>query len=300
MVRWVAVLTVAALLAVIVVPWAHAQAPLPPLTQYIQDFDTLANSGTSSTVPTGWAFSETGANANTVYTAGTGSSNTGDTYSFGASGSTERAFGGLRSGNLIPTIGVQFQNNTGGTIGQLSIRYNCEQWRIGVTNRGAADRLDFQYSTDATSLTTGTWIDVDALDCLSTVTSGAAGALDGNANRTVVSSAITGLNIANGASFWLRWNDFDIASSDDGLAVDDYVMDEANPNTITLRTATGRSGLGMGLVAGVVGLGAVGAAVALRRKTYQPPTIVHDAKLEAQAGSPLGENPLDGLDHLVK
>src|SRR5437764_4929258 len=65
-------------------------------TAYTQNFDTLANSGTSSTVPTGWAFSESGTNANTTYTAGTGSSTTGDTYSFGASGNTDRAFGGLQ------------------------------------------------------------------------------------------------------------------------------------------------------------------------------------------------------------
>ena len=41
---------------------------------YTQDFNTLASSGTSSTVPTGWEFSESGTSANTIYTAGTGSS----------------------------------------------------------------------------------------------------------------------------------------------------------------------------------------------------------------------------------
>lgn len=298
--RWSVGLAIAALLTVIAVPFVHAQAPLPPLTQYTQDFDTLAASGTSSSVPTGWAFSESGTNANTTYTAGTGSSNTGDTYSFGSTGSTERAFGGLRSGALIPTIGVQFVNNTGGTIGQLSIRYNCEHWRIGVSNRNAADRLDFQYSTDATSLTTGTWNNVDALDCLSTVTSGTAGALDGNLNRTQVSGVLTGLNIPNGATFWIRWNDSDISSSDDGLAIDDYVMDQLNPNAIALRTASGRSGLGASPMAGIVALSLTGAAVVVYRKRYQRPAVVHNARLEAQAGSPLGETPLDGLDGLTE
>ncbi|HQX92989.1 MAG TPA: hypothetical protein PKX50_10985, partial [Thermomonas sp.] len=56
---------------------------------YTQNFDTLANTGTSSTLPAGWLMSETGASANGTYTAGTGSSNTGDTYSFGAAGSSE-------------------------------------------------------------------------------------------------------------------------------------------------------------------------------------------------------------------
>ena len=86
-------------------------APVAPLAAisltggvYAQDFDTLVNSGTSTSVPDGWVFAEAGTNANTTYTAGTGSGTAGDTYSFGAISSTERAFGGLQSGSLIPTI----------------------------------------------------------------------------------------------------------------------------------------------------------------------------------------------------
>ena len=105
-----------------------------------ENFDILVSSGTSSTVPTGWAFFESGASANTIYTAGTGSSNTGDTYSFGASGNSERAFGGLQSGNLIPTIGACYMNDTGSSIGELVISYTGEQWRLGTTGRGA-DRI---------------------------------------------------------------------------------------------------------------------------------------------------------------
>ena len=47
--------------------------------------------------PNRLGFFETGTNANALYTAGTGSSNAGDTYSFGATSNAERAFGGLRS-----------------------------------------------------------------------------------------------------------------------------------------------------------------------------------------------------------
>ena len=196
-----------------------------------EDFNTLVSSSTSSTTPTGWGFSESGTNANTSYTAGTGSSTTGDTYSFGAISNTERAFGGLRSGSLIPIIGASFTNNTGGTITSLTISYTGEQWREGVTNRGAADRLDFQISTDVTSLASGTYTDVNALDFSSPNTTAAAGALDGNAigNRTPISSTITGLSIANGATFFIRWTDFDISSSDDGLAIDDFSL-TANGN----------------------------------------------------------------------
>ena len=45
-------------------------------------------------------------------------------------------------------------------ITSLAISYTGEQWRLGQVDTGrAADRLDFQLSTNATSLTTGTWTD---------------------------------------------------------------------------------------------------------------------------------------------
>lgn len=200
---------------------------------YSQNFDSLASSGTSSTMPDGWVFAESGNNANTLYTAGTGSGNAGDTYSFGAAGSTERAIGGLRSGNLVPTFGAAFVNDTGGTLSVLSISYVGEMWRAGVANRSVSDRLDFQYSTDASSLVTGTWTNVDTLDFASPTLLVAAGALNGNdaANRQQVTGDISGLNVAPGATIWIRWTDFDITSSDDGLAIDNVSLTAASTAT---------------------------------------------------------------------
>ena len=99
----------------------------------------------------------------------------------GPAGNAERAFGGLRSGSLVPLIGAQFTNNTGGTITSLAVSYTGEQWRLGQNTTGrSADRLDFQFSTDAASLTTGTWVDYDSLDFSSPVVAGTVGALNGN------------------------------------------------------------------------------------------------------------------------
>lgn len=206
---------------------------------YTQDFNTLEYvAATGSVVPTGWAFFETGTNANTTYGVGTGSSTAGNTYSFGASGSSERAFGGLLSSSLTPTIGASFTNNTGAFITSLAISYTGEEWRMGATGR--ADRLDFQLSTDATSVNTGTWTDYDSLDFSTPTQSGTVGALDGNAsaNRTSISYTITGLGIANGSSFWIRWNDYNPSGSDDGLAVDDFSLTAAG-GTSTNPTGTG-------------------------------------------------------------
>ena len=104
-----------------------------------QNFNTLASTGTtSSTLPAGWTFSESGTSANTSYGIGTGSSNTGNTYSFGSTGSTDRAFGGLRSGALNPTIGASFTNTTGDTVTSLAISYTGEQWRYGAVEAPVA------------------------------------------------------------------------------------------------------------------------------------------------------------------
>ena len=204
---------------------------------YTQNFNTLANTGTTNTIlPAGWALFESGTSTrvNQQYAAGTGSDNTGDVYSFGSTGSSERALGTLLSNTLTPTIGASFVNSAGETLTALAIAYTGEEWRLGVTNRGTADRLDFQYSLNASSLNTGTWIDVNALDFSSPATTGALGARNGNlaANRTLLGTTITGLNVANGATFWIRWSDFDISNSDDGLAVDDFSLKASGVNSV--------------------------------------------------------------------
>ncbi|GAB4458698.1 MAG: hypothetical protein Kow0070_12700 [Anaerolineales bacterium] len=195
---------------------------------YEENFNTLASSGFSDVAPNGWYFAESLTNANTTYRAGAGSDNTGDTYSFGTNSDAERALGQLRSGTLATIIGANFSNDTGSAIKVLTIRYTGEQWRLGAVSR--TDRMDFQYSTDATSLTTGTWVDVDSLDFTAPFTS-VSGQLDGNAaqNRTILGYAITGLNISNGSTFWVRWTDLDASNSDDGLAVDDFSL---TPNAL--------------------------------------------------------------------
>jgi predicted extracellular nuclease/uncharacterized protein YjiK len=194
-----------------------------------ENFDGLAASGTGTTLPSDWYFVEAGKSANATYTAGTGSGNSGETYSFGALDSTDRAFGTLLSGSVTPTIGAMITNETGVSVTSLLIAYTGEQWRLGAAGR--EDRLDFQISYDATSLDTGTWTDVDALDFTAPVTVGTAGAVDGNAaaNRTAISATVElDAALASGATFWIRWSDFNATSSDDGLAVDDFSI-TANP-----------------------------------------------------------------------
>jgi hypothetical protein len=202
---------------------------------YTQNFNTLAKSDTSSTLPTGWLFTEASDNANTTYTGDNGSSKAGDTYSYGEDKNEDtdsygedknedRALGTLRSGNLSSTIGASFTNNTGTTITALAISYTGEQWRRGSgTER---DRLDFQYLIGSTSLTdTNTWTDVNELDFLSPIATGKNDKqTDGNAtgNNTEITYTITNLSIGPGETFVFRWLDIDVENNDDGLAVDDF------------------------------------------------------------------------------
>ncbi len=181
---------------------------------YTQDFNTA----TTASLPAGWLFSESGTNANTTISSGTGSNNAGDTYLLGTAG--EWALGGLQSGSLIPTVGVAFTNNTGATITEVQISYTGETWRVGAASR--SDRLDFQYSVDATSLTTGTWTDFDALDYANpgqpTTGSGS------QQHAAVVAASITGLSIPDGATFYLRWTDFNASGADDAMGVDNFSL----------------------------------------------------------------------------
>jgi len=192
---------------------------------YTQNFNTLAFIGTSSDMPAGWSFVESGSSANTTYFAGNGTITTEDTYSYGqALFSSERALGGLSSGNFGTIFGVVFTNNTSQRLNSITVSYYGEQWRLGATGRG--DRLDFQLSSDATSLTTGTWSDVNQLDFTAPITTGSVGYLIGDAseNRTLISHTIGGLNILPGGSLWFRWTDIDATGNDDGLAIDDFTI----------------------------------------------------------------------------
>lgn len=211
---------------------------------YTQDFNTLANTGTSTTVPAGFEYFQNGAlgpssNPNGTatgadYTASPGNSGSQDVYSFGAVGSTERAFGDLVNSTSGPArYGFGFTNNSGQTITQLTIGYTGEQWRQVANTTAAANTLLFDYrvGSAATDNILGTgFTRVTALDFTSPQ-SGALGtgvALDGNAaaNRTVIAPVtISGLNIINGETFFVRFNDPDDANiNDQAVAIDDFSL----------------------------------------------------------------------------
>ena len=268
--------------ALVMVPMLARAACIPVSLSYAQAFDTLANTGTENiAVPDGWAFVETGTNANTTYAADTGANSQGNTYSYGLSGSPERALGTLQSGSLVSMIGACFTNNTGSTVASIDVGYTGEEWRLGALGR--SDELDFQYSTDATNLSDGTWTGVLALK-FTTPDTTTTGAKDGNtaAESTLLSSTIGTLSIPAGATFWIRWTDSNATGADDGLAIDNFILTvhgpsslsgvgAATPNsllaggntllTVAVTPATGPASSGLAVTANLTGIGGNAAQV---------------------------------------
>jgi len=100
-----AVLLLAVLLLALAAPQqvVMAQAPLGTIgVPYTQNFNSLANSGTSNpwtnnSTLTGWYATQQNGTLS-AYRADNGSSNTGALYSYGSTGETERALGSVSSG----------------------------------------------------------------------------------------------------------------------------------------------------------------------------------------------------------
>ncbi len=209
---------------------ASAQVSLTtPGAAHTQNFNSLIDTGSATwtnnaTIP-GWFHARTGTGVSIV--ANNGSSNAGNLYSYGST--PDRALGSVGSSNVaIGNLfwGIRLQNNTGVTITDLQVSYVGEQWR---NSAATAQTVSFSYLV-GTPAVTGTLsefqspgVAVAALSFTSPITGGTAGALDGNAaaNRTSISSTITGLSIPNGAEVMLRWSDPDHSGTDHGLSIDD-------------------------------------------------------------------------------
>jgi hypothetical protein len=194
---------------------------------YSHNFNTLSTTGVnvSTPLPANWLLSENGSTTAGTYSADNGGNSGVNLYSYGSTGSSDRALGSLRSGSAAEnTFGIIFENNTGQTITSLYIGYTGEQWRQGENS--TTDRLDFSYSENTSGLFTGSWVNFNALDFSSpNSTSSNDTALDGNAagNFTPKGSFIT-VNIPNGQTFGIRWRDSRASDTDDGLAIDDLIV----------------------------------------------------------------------------
>jgi len=155
-----------------------------------------------------------------------GSATLGNVYNVGTLGSEERAFGTMADGTAVPALGAVFQNNTGGTVSKISIQARMEQWRQSL-NTAVNETVAFSYSFDATSLNTGTWTNVTALNLKEKLTAATTdAAVNGNlaSNYTNMASIITGLNWTNGTNLWIKWVDTNDAGSNGLYAIDNFII----------------------------------------------------------------------------
>ena len=191
---------------------------------YTQNFNSLDTSGTNlTTMPSGWDFYEWGgSSANTVYRASTGTGITGDTYSYGAAGSADRALGALSSSG-VPNVsyGVRFVNLTGAYVNAVTLSFKAEQWRR--SGSGNKDSVRFYYTTASGKMASDTafssWIGVPALLITSITTASPASAVNGNDTARVIAVSLA-ISLPAGDTLSLRWHDCNVTGNDDGLAID--------------------------------------------------------------------------------
>ncbi|WP_254512040.1 beta strand repeat-containing protein [Anatilimnocola floriformis] len=184
----------------------------------IESFDSM---GAGLTLPSAWKISPStatpayGTAVSTVtQQASSGSSQTGGTYNWGTS-ATERAVGAMSSSGFASpnSLMAKINNGSGQTINTLTVAYAAERYRTNLT----AASVSFFYSLDGT-----TWTAVSAGDIAASNFPNGASAFD-FINPTVVNKSditISGLNIANGADFYLRWSIATGATNSQGIGID--------------------------------------------------------------------------------
>lgn len=221
---------------------------------YSQDFDSLnATQGTEITLSgngphalhtaplnaaglEGWTIAKHGGSgSNALFKVDHGGQFfSGAIYSYGASGSSDRALGSLGSGSTQSRFAFALNNNTGQTLTEFTISYVGEQWRDGTS---AANTLSFSYAIDPTDLNVGNYVAAPSLSFTSpnSTTNDSNGiALDGNAaiNRREVTATVTGVVWPAGSRLIIRWTDVDDLLNDDGLAIDDFVFTAQNAGPV--------------------------------------------------------------------
>ncbi|MCD9188181.1 MAG: carboxypeptidase regulatory-like domain-containing protein [Pyrinomonadaceae bacterium] len=222
------------------------QVSITGTTPVTQNFDTIGATATAA-LPSGWRVDSVSASPTTVYanaatatTAAAGTSGTGaltgtsggGTYNF-ANGvtatSTDRAVGWLTSGSYSSPrqMFVQLTNNSGQTLTSLAVSFDVEKYRTGTR----AFNINFFSSTDGTNWTAQTGGDLS-------YSADAANAVVNPPVGTSKSVTISNLNIANGASIYLRWSYTGVGGNTNaqGLGIDNFSATAAfaTPSNIDL------------------------------------------------------------------
>ena len=264
---------------------------------YTQTFDALAASGASiawtndGTLPGWFQFRQPASSpvAVTSYNADTGASNSGAFVSYGASGSSERALGGLgtggtyfgspASGAVAGWFGLALNNASGSAISSLNVSFNGEQWRNGGNTTAQTMVLEYGYGASLDQV--ASWVAPGGnFNWISPVATATAATVDGNtAGR--VSNLGGNLDLsANpwgaGSTLWLRWIETNDSGNDHGLAIDDL--------TIATAQAPATPQVAIQVLDGVASESGDGAAVRISRSGSTAADLDVPISLAAGAG----------------
>ena len=152
-------------------------------------------------------------------------------YHFGATGSPDRALGGIAGTATLDGqgyVGIRLKNASSKLIVNLEVEYAMEQWYNSSRTQAATVTVEYQRSAAAiTSVFDGHWTAISALNVAAPSTSAAIAPRDGNAatNRRVMHTTLSGLNLRVGEEIMLRFGyAFNSASNGNGLSVDDVAI----------------------------------------------------------------------------
>lgn len=210
-----------AALAALALPAQAVVSVTSPSFTYAQSFDALTTtSWVNDSTLSGWSLFRTAGAVSLIL--GTGSSNTGGLYSFGSTGSSDRALGSVASGSTGTNyIVAAFTNTTGGEITSFTTGYDGEQWRNGGNT--ATHSLTLQYGLGATYGAVAWTSASSAFSINSVVNTSTGAAVDGNvAGKTTGLGGTVATTWAAGDTLWMRWVDIDNSFSDHGLAIDNF------------------------------------------------------------------------------
>lgn len=233
---WLLLLTLVATLVPARVTVAQATAVTLSGSTYSQNFDSMTSSASAS-LPGGWSFFRSGTSSSqpNYFTSGsntqavtalytTGTPTTGAAYLWAPS--ADKAIGFLGSGSYPGTTSAApgqqvailfgFTNFTGGTITNLDLGWDYEKYRSGTRDMG----WNFFSSTDGSTWTANSGGNISYPADANTTT------MFNPPTTTSKSVSLSGLSIAAGASYYLRWSWVTTGSwsNSQGLGFDNFAL----------------------------------------------------------------------------
>ncbi|MFZ9838982.1 MAG: hypothetical protein ACO3JJ_10665 [Opitutaceae bacterium] len=239
-----------------------AQIPLPPPGAALEEDFNLLGTGTTAALPAGWRFSAAGdatirwddtTNVSaTSAQASSGSPTAGGRYNWGQS-ATDRAPGVMSSSGSPSPVSLLawFQNTLEVPVAQVDLTFAYERYRINTTPAA----ITFHHSADGVS-----WTAAPAGDSGAFAPGPSAYGFATPLSTVTRSVALPGLDLAPGASLYLRWTFDTGGANSQGLGLDN----------LSLATTAVPEPAGIALAGGAAALGAAWARRRRRRPAAPP------------------------------